>query len=79
MLDLASWRWIDQHLNLLITGKTGVGKTYLGCALAHQACREGYTVLYRRMPKLFRELILDAVTEAMPCSYSACHPWICSC
>lgn len=58
VLDLASCRWIDQHLNLLITGKTGVGKTYLGCALAHQACREGYTVLYRRMPELFRELMI---------------------
>ena len=58
ILDLASCRWIEQHLNLLITGKTGVGKTFLGCALAHQACREGYTVLYRRMPELFRELAI---------------------
>jgi DNA replication protein DnaC len=58
ILDLASCRWIDQHLNVLITGKTGVGKTFLGCALAHQACREGYSVSYRRMPELFRELLM---------------------
>lgn len=58
ILELASCRWIDQKLNLLITGKTGVGKSFLGCALAHQACREGYTVLYRRLPQLFRELAI---------------------
>lgn len=48
--------WIEERLNLLLTGKTGTGKTFLGCALAHQACREGYTVIYRRLPQLFREL-----------------------
>ncbi len=58
VLDLASCRFIDQRLNVLITGKTGVGKTFLACALAHQACREGYSVLYRRMPQLFRELAI---------------------
>lgn len=58
VLDLASCRFLDQHLNVLITGKTGVGKTFLACALAHQACREGYSVLYRRMPQLFRDLAI---------------------
>jgi DNA replication protein DnaC len=58
ILDLASCQWIKQQHNVLITGKTGVGKTFLGCALAHQACREGFSVLYWRLPKLFRDLAL---------------------
>lgn len=58
VLDLASCRFIDQHHNVLITGLTGVGKTYLACALAHQACRQGYSALYRRLPELFRELAI---------------------
>ena len=56
--SLASGRWLHDHLNVLITGPTGVGKTWLACALAHQACREGYTVLYRRLPRLLTELAL---------------------
>jgi DNA replication protein DnaC len=53
---LSSCQWIAEHLNVLITGKTGVGKTFLACALAHKACREGYTALYVRVPRLFRNL-----------------------
>jgi DNA replication protein DnaC len=48
--------WIAQHYNCLITGPTGSGKTYLACALAHHACRQGYRVCYYYAPKLFREL-----------------------
>jgi len=58
VLSLASCGWIDQHLNVLITGPTGVGKSYLACALAHKACREGYTTLYHRLPRLLAELAL---------------------
>jgi DNA replication protein DnaC len=58
VLSLASCGWIDQRLNVLITGPTGVGKSYLACALAHKACREGYTVLYHRLPRLLGELAL---------------------
>ncbi len=56
ILDLAQCRWIKNHLNLLITGPTGVGKTWIACALAQQACRDGFTALYLRLPKLLQEL-----------------------
>jgi len=56
VLSLAGCDWIREHHNLLLTGPTGVGKTYLACALAQKACREGFTVRYLRMPELFRDL-----------------------
>lgn len=56
MLSLADCRWVAHHDNCLVTGPTGAGKTYLACALAHKACREGYSVLYHRLPRLFQEL-----------------------
>ena len=51
-------RWIKHKRNLMITGPCGVGKTWLACALAQAACRDGITVLYKRMPRLFDELEL---------------------
>jgi len=56
MLSLAGCQWIQKHHNCIITGSTGAGKTYLACALGQKACREGYSVLYRRLPRLFQEL-----------------------
>jgi len=56
ILDLAQCQWIKKHLNLLITGPTGVGKTWVACALAQKACREGFTSLYLRLPRLLQEL-----------------------
>lgn len=56
---LASARWIADHQNVLITGMTGVGKTYLACALAQLGCRNGFRALYRRAPRLFEELALS--------------------
>lgn len=56
--QLATSRWIAEHQHVLITGATGVGKTYLACALGQQACRQGYRTLYRRVPRLFEELAL---------------------
>lgn len=55
---LATCSWIDEHLHVVITGATGVGKTYLACALGQTACRRGYRVLYRRTPRLIDELSL---------------------
>jgi len=54
--SLVNGAWIKAHHNILITGPTGVGKTWLACALAHKACRDGYRVHYLRLPRLFQEL-----------------------
>lgn len=56
--QLATSRWIAEHQNLLITGPCGVGKTWLACALGHKACRDGKSVLYHRVPRLFADLEL---------------------
>lgn len=58
MLDLGSCKWLTNQHNLLITGPTGVGKTYVACALAQKACREGFTALYLRLPRLFSDLAI---------------------
>jgi DNA replication protein DnaC len=54
--QMLTGRWIKDKRNLMITGPCGVGKTWLACALAQAACRDGVTVLYKRMPRLFDEL-----------------------
>jgi DNA replication protein DnaC len=56
--QLGTCSWIALHANVIITGATGTGKSYLACALAQQACRSGYRVAYRRMPRLIEELAL---------------------
>lgn len=56
--QLASCRWVNEHQAILITGMTGTGKSFVACALAHQACRKGYRAFYRRAPRLFDELKL---------------------
>lgn len=53
ILELSNCNWIENHQNLLITGPTGVGKTYIACAMGTTACRKGYTVFYTRAPNLF--------------------------
>jgi DNA replication protein DnaC len=53
---LTNSEWVAQHLNILFTGPTGIGKTWLAQALAQKACRDGYSVLYRSAAKLFRDL-----------------------
>jgi DNA replication protein DnaC len=56
--QLATCRWIADKRNLLVGGKCGLGKTWLACALAQKACREGYSAYYARMPRLFTQLEL---------------------
>jgi DNA replication protein DnaC len=56
--QLAGCSWITEHLNLLLTGATGVGKSFLACALGQLACRTGHKVAYRRLPRLFEEVTL---------------------
>jgi DNA replication protein DnaC len=53
--ELASCSWIARQRNLVITGSTGTGKSYIACALANSACRLGHTTLYRRASRLFDE------------------------
>jgi DNA replication protein DnaC len=50
--------WVHQHQQIFLLGPTGVGKTWLACALAEKACRDGFTAFFRQAPKLFRELAL---------------------
>jgi DNA replication protein DnaC len=56
ILDLSASRWVAAHQNVVITGPTGLGKSYLACALGNKACRDGFTVVYRRASRLFDEL-----------------------
>jgi DNA replication protein DnaC len=53
---LATSQWVREHQHLAITGPTGTGKSWLACALGHRACRDGFSVLYKRAPRLFADL-----------------------
>ena len=58
VMALAACEWVKGRQNLIITGPTGAGKTYLACALVHKACLEGHNALYRRLPNLLREVAM---------------------
>lgn len=64
--QLATCRWVEEHQTVIITGATGTGKSYIACALAHQACRKGFRVFYRRVPRLFDELRLARADGTYP-------------
>ena len=53
---LATCQWVREYQNILLVGPTGIGKTYVACALAEKACREGFSSYYRRTPRLLQEL-----------------------
>jgi DNA replication protein DnaC len=57
-IKLAACDWIAERRNLLITGASGLGKSWLACALGHKACRENMSVLYARVPRLFADLAI---------------------
>ena len=58
LLKLCGCDWVRQHRNLLVTGPTGTGKSWIACALGHKACRENLSVLYQRVPRLMAALAL---------------------
>lgn len=58
VLSLANCEWIRKHHNIIVTGPTGIGKSYIAEAFAQKACREGMTAIYYRCPRLFRELAI---------------------
>ncbi len=55
---LVAGEWIERHQNLIVIGPTGVGKSWIACALGHKACRDNRAVLYQRLPRLFDALAL---------------------
>ena len=64
--QLAASDWVQYGQNCIITGPTGVGKSYLACALAQKACRDGYRTMYFYAPKLFRELLAGQADGSLP-------------
>jgi DNA replication protein DnaC len=66
MTRLAACQWIGEHLNVLITGPTGVGKTWIACALAQKACREGFSARYVRLPRLLQQLGIARADGSYP-------------
>lgn len=63
---LATCEWIRDHHHLVVVGPTGIGKSWLACALGHKACREGFSVLYKRATRLFSDLTQARGEGRMP-------------
>jgi DNA replication protein DnaC len=66
VLSLAESHWVAAHRNVLVTGPTGVGKTFIACALAHSAIRRGHSARYLRIPRLLDELVLARADGRLP-------------
>lgn len=59
IMSLAQNQWVKNHNNILVTGPTGASKSYLACALAQKACRDGHSVLYQRVPRLLHDIAVS--------------------
>lgn len=66
IMSLAQNQWVKRYHNILITGPTGAGKSYLACALAQKACRDGHTTLYHRLTKLLQDIALARLDGRYP-------------
>lgn len=66
VMSLADCSWIQRRQNLILTGATGTGKSWLACAYGRQACRHGYTVSYTTATQLFENLLLAQVEGTLP-------------
>ena len=66
ILELAQGEWIRLHLNILVLGPTGAGKSYMACALGHAACRQGFSVRYQRTSRLLHEIMLSHADGSYP-------------
>jgi len=66
VVRLSGTDWIKKAQNLIILGSTGVGKTYLACALAKSACRNGYSAMYKRAPRLYQEIAVARADGSYP-------------
>ncbi len=64
--ELATGAWVTAHRNVLVVGPTGVGKTFVACALAHAALRHDHRALYLRVPRLLDELVLARADGRLP-------------
>jgi DNA replication protein DnaC len=65
-LELQSSRWVQAHQNVILTGPTGIGKSWLACALGQKACRDGFSVRYRRTSRLFDEIYQSRADGSYP-------------
>ena len=66
LLELAQLNWIRKHQNLAVTGKTGVGKSWIAQAIGHQACRNGLRVLFARQPNFIHSLMMAKASATLP-------------
>jgi len=66
LLNLSSCQWVRKHQNVIIIGPTGIGKSFLACALANKACRENISALYTRVPRLLQDVALAQADGSYP-------------